>query len=125
MPKSRTGEPVVAYSCPGCGQRMDVKDSRPSEIEGVQTIRRRRQCRGCGTRVTTYEMVDIGDLLRRLRAVVREAHHANKMLSAVLALADEESEQATKWAPPNSSPGPILSRSCSPCRSRRARIASG
>jgi hypothetical protein len=25
---------------------------------------------------------------------VREAHHANKMLSAVLALADEESEQA-------------------------------
>ena len=73
---------------------MDVKDSRPSEIEGVQTIRRRRQCRGCGTRVTTYEMVDIGDLLRRLRAVVREAHHANKMLSAVLALADEESEQA-------------------------------
>jgi transcriptional repressor NrdR len=37
-----------------------VKDSRPSEDS--TSIRRRRQCEGCGARFTTFERVQIRDL---------------------------------------------------------------
>lgn len=48
--------------CPFCGN-MDsqVKDSRPSE-DGV-SIRRRRMCPDCGARFTTYERVQLRELL--------------------------------------------------------------
>ncbi len=48
--------------CPFCGN-MDsqVKDSRPSE-DGV-SIRRRRMCPECGARFTTYERVQLRELL--------------------------------------------------------------
>lgn len=36
----------------------DVVDSRPRVVEGATIIRRRRQCRVCGTRFTTVEVVD-------------------------------------------------------------------
>jgi len=40
--------------CPFCGQDSDkVVDSRSSE--GGRTVRRRRECRSCGKRYTTYE----------------------------------------------------------------------
>jgi transcriptional repressor NrdR len=40
--------------CPFCGQDDDkVVDSRSSE--GGKAVRRRRQCRSCGRRFTTYE----------------------------------------------------------------------
>jgi len=43
--------------CPFCGVNDDkVIDSR--EVEGGRSIRRRRQCKSCGKRYTTYEAVE-------------------------------------------------------------------
>ena len=48
--------------CPFCAhENSQVKDSRPSE-DGV-SIRRRRQCEGCGARFTTFERVQLRDLI--------------------------------------------------------------
>ena len=47
--------------CPFCANdNSQVKDSRPSEDS--TSIRRRRQCEGCGARFTTFERVQIRDL---------------------------------------------------------------
>jgi transcriptional repressor NrdR len=43
--------------CPYCGETDDrVIDSR--ESRGATTIRRRRECAGCGRRYTTYEEIE-------------------------------------------------------------------
>jgi transcriptional regulator NrdR family protein len=34
----------------------DVKDSRPAMIYGAECARRRRRCKACGYRFTTYEL---------------------------------------------------------------------
>ena len=48
--------------CPFCSQdESQVKDSRPSE-DGA-SIRRRRQCGACGARFTTFERVQLRDLV--------------------------------------------------------------
>src|SRR5215216_3046795 len=48
--------------CPFCSHEdSQVKDSRPSE-DGA-AIRRRRQCEGCGARFTTFERVQLRDLV--------------------------------------------------------------
>jgi len=48
--------------CPFCGnQDTQVKDSRPAE--DYAAIRRRRFCPGCGGRFTTYERVQLRDLV--------------------------------------------------------------
>jgi transcriptional repressor NrdR len=47
--------------CPFCGHEdSGVKDSRPSE-DGA-SIRRRRQCEGCGGRFTTFERVQLREV---------------------------------------------------------------
>ena len=47
--------------CPFCAHDdTQVKDSRPTE-DGA-SIRRRRQCEGCGARFTTFERVQLRDL---------------------------------------------------------------
>jgi transcriptional repressor NrdR len=47
--------------CPFCAHdNSQVKDSRPTE-DGA-TIRRRRQCEGCGARFTTFERVQLREL---------------------------------------------------------------
>ena len=47
--------------CPFCAiDNSQVKDSRPSE-DG-SSIRRRRECGGCGQRFTTFERVQLRDL---------------------------------------------------------------
>jgi len=47
--------------CPFCGyEDSQVKDSRPTE-DGT-SIRRRRQCEGCGARFTTFERVQLREL---------------------------------------------------------------
>lgn len=47
--------------CPFCSyEDSQVKDSRPSE-DGA-SIRRRRQCEGCGARFTTFERVQLREL---------------------------------------------------------------
>lgn len=48
--------------CPFCGaEDTQVKDSRP--VEDGSAIRRRRQCPGCGARFTTFERVQLRELL--------------------------------------------------------------
>ncbi len=48
--------------CPYCGHLdTQVKDSRPSEDHAA--IRRRRLCPGCGERFTTFERVQLRDLM--------------------------------------------------------------
>jgi transcriptional repressor NrdR len=48
--------------CPFCGtEDTQVKDSRP--VEDASAIRRRRQCPACGARFTTFERVQLRDLL--------------------------------------------------------------
>jgi len=47
--------------CPFCGHEdSQVKDSRPSE--DAASIRRRRQCEGCGGRFTTFERVQLREV---------------------------------------------------------------
>jgi transcriptional repressor NrdR len=48
--------------CPYCGNDYtQVKDSRPTEDSNA--IRRRRVCNGCGGRFTTFERVQLRDLI--------------------------------------------------------------
>ena len=48
--------------CPFCGEEdTQVKDSRASE-DGA-TIRRRRLCTSCGSRFTTFERIQLRDLV--------------------------------------------------------------
>lgn len=48
--------------CPFCAhEASQVKDSRPSE-DGA-AIRRRRQCEGCGARFTTFERIQLREVM--------------------------------------------------------------
>jgi transcriptional repressor NrdR len=68
--------------CPKCGKQDDkVIDSRASR-EGA-TIRRRRECLGCGYRFTTYEEVERGGLLVLKRDGRREEFSKDKLLSGI------------------------------------------
>lgn len=68
--------------CPKCGCNDDkVIDSRASR-EGA-TIRRRRQCIGCGYRFTTYEEVERGGLVVVKRDNRREEFSKDKLLSGI------------------------------------------
>ena len=56
--------------CPQCGEgNSQVKDSRPSEDDTV--VRRRRECPSCEARFTTFERVQ----LRELIVVKRSGKH--------------------------------------------------
>lgn len=53
---------LEAMRCPFCGfEDSQVKDSRP--VEDATSIRRRRQCPSCGARFTTFERVQLRDLI--------------------------------------------------------------
>jgi len=68
--------------CPKCGRQVDkVIDSRASR-EGA-TIRRRRECLGCGNRFTTYEEVERGGLVVLKRDDRREEFSKEKLLSGI------------------------------------------
>jgi transcriptional repressor NrdR len=68
--------------CPKCGRQDDkVIDSRASR-EGA-TIRRRRECLGCGNRFTTYEEVERGGLVVLKRDDLREEFSKEKLLSGI------------------------------------------
>jgi transcriptional repressor NrdR len=57
--------------CPFCGSDDNqVKDSRP--VEEGSAVRRRRQCNGCGARFTTFERIQ----LRELVVVKRDGRRA-------------------------------------------------
>lgn len=68
--------------CPKCGCQDDkVIDSRASR-EGA-TIRRRRECNGCGHRFTTYEEFERDDLMVIKRDGRREQFSREKLHSGV------------------------------------------
>jgi transcriptional repressor NrdR len=68
--------------CPKCGGQEDkVIDSRASK-EG-STIRRRRECLGCGSRFTTYEQIERAELFVVKRDGRREAFSKEKLISSV------------------------------------------
>jgi len=73
---------VSVMRCPKCGRQDDkVIDSRASR-EGA-TIRRRRQCIGCGHRFTTYEEIEREDLMVVKRDGRREQFSREKLLSGL------------------------------------------
>ena len=68
--------------CPKCGCQDDkVIDSRASR-EGA-TIRRRRECIGCGFRFTTYEEIERGGLVVTKRDGRREEFSTDKLMSGI------------------------------------------
>jgi transcriptional repressor NrdR len=68
--------------CPKCGCQDDkVIDSRASR-EGA-TIRRRRQCIGCGFRFTTYEEVEHEGLMVLKRDGRREEFSKDKLMAGI------------------------------------------
>jgi transcriptional repressor NrdR len=73
---------AFAMRCPKCGCQDDkVIDSRASR-EGA-TIRRRRECIGCGHRVTTYEEIERGAVMVVKRDGRREEFSKEKLLSGI------------------------------------------
>ena len=68
--------------CPKCGRQDDkVIDSRGSR-EG-STIRRRRECLGCGHRFTTYEEIEHEGLMMVKRDGRREQFSKDKLISGI------------------------------------------
>jgi transcriptional repressor NrdR len=68
--------------CPSCGADDDrVVDSRPSPDGGA--IRRRRECRSCGVRFTTFERVELPELLVRKRSGVSVPFNVAKVLDGM------------------------------------------
>jgi transcriptional repressor NrdR len=64
--------------CPFCGNiDTQVKDSRPAEDH--VSIRRRRFCPACGGRFTTYERVQLRDLVVIKKNGKREAFDRDKL----------------------------------------------
>jgi transcriptional repressor NrdR len=71
--------------CPFCAhENSQVKDSRPTE-DGT-AIRRRRQCEQCAARFTTFERIQLRDIVVVKSEERREAFNRNKLeLSVSLA----------------------------------------
>ena len=68
--------------CPFCAHDdSQVKDSRPSE-DGT-SIRRRRECAGCGARFTTFERVQLRDLTVLKKDNKREPFDRAKLERAI------------------------------------------
>ena len=64
--------------CPFCGaDDTQVKDTRPTE-EGA-AIRRRRSCTGCGARFTTFERVQLRELIVIKQSGKREQLDRDKL----------------------------------------------
>ena len=75
------------FKCPACSFRMDVIDSRPTTVNEKPTVRRRRKCKNCNTRITTYEMAaeqDVEDLRFALGTVMASARNAQSALAILL-----------------------------------------
>ena len=68
--------------CPFCAHEdSQVKDSRPSE-DGA-AIRRRRQCEACGARFTTFERVQLRDLIVVKKNAEREPFDRDKLARSI------------------------------------------
>ncbi len=68
--------------CPYCsGEDTQVKDSRPTEDSAA--IRRRRECPGCDARFTTFERVQLRDIIVLKSNGTREPFEREKLLRSV------------------------------------------
>jgi transcriptional repressor NrdR len=68
--------------CPFCAHDdSQVKDSRPSEDNS--SIRRRRECTGCGARFTTFERIQLRDLTVLKKDGKREPFDRAKLERAI------------------------------------------
>ncbi|KEG20129.1 transcriptional regulator NrdR [Bartonella bacilliformis] len=68
--------------CPYCQcEDTQVKDSRPAEEGAV--IRRRRMCSVCGGRFTTFERVQLRELLVLKKSGRRELFNRDKLMKSV------------------------------------------
>jgi len=68
--------------CPFCGElESQVKDSRPSE-DGA-AIRRRRLCPECGGRFTTFERVQLRELMISKRSGRRQPFEREKLVRSI------------------------------------------
>ncbi len=68
--------------CPFCGHaESQVKDSRPSE-DGA-AIRRRRLCPECGGRFTTFERVQLRELMISKRSGRRQPFEREKLVRSI------------------------------------------
>ena len=68
--------------CPYCaGENTQVKDSRPTEENAA--IRRRRVCPDCGGRFTTFERVQLRDLVVVKRSGRKVPFDRNKLANSV------------------------------------------
>ncbi|MEZ5923663.1 MAG: transcriptional regulator NrdR [Hyphomicrobiaceae bacterium] len=79
--------------CPYCGSGdTQVKDSRSTEDDSA--IRRRRQCEACGGRFTTFERVQLRELMVKKRSGRTVAFDREKLTRSVaLALRKRPVEQ--------------------------------
>ncbi|MCS6987262.1 MAG: transcriptional regulator NrdR [Sphingomonadaceae bacterium] len=69
--------------CPFChADDTQVKDSRPTE-DGT-AIRRRRQCNACGARFTTFERVQLRELVVIKKSGRREPFDREKLARSIL-----------------------------------------
>src|SRR5258707_13477088 len=68
--------------CPFCGHaESQVKDSRPSEDNAA--IRRRRSCPACGSRFTTFERVQLRELIIVKRSGRRAPFDREKLTRSI------------------------------------------
>ena len=68
--------------CPFCGHdETQVKDSRPSEDN--TSIRRRRSCPGCGARFTTFERVQLRELIVLKKDSKRAVFDREKLVRSI------------------------------------------
>jgi transcriptional repressor NrdR len=68
--------------CPFCGHDdSQVKDSRSTE-DGA-SIRRRRQCEGCGARFTTFERIQLRELIILKSEGRREVFDRDKLARSI------------------------------------------
>jgi transcriptional repressor NrdR len=68
--------------CPFCGSTEDkVLDSR--ESQGGDAVRRRRECKACGRRYTTFEQIETMELYVVKRSGRREPFSKDKVLQGM------------------------------------------
>ncbi|MBV8971965.1 MAG: transcriptional repressor NrdR [Sphingomonadaceae bacterium] len=68
--------------CPFCANDdSQVKDSRPTEDGGA--IRRRRQCPACGARFTTFERIQLREMVVVKKSGKREPFDRDKLARSV------------------------------------------
>ncbi len=83
--------------CPVCGAPDSrVLDSRP--VEENNSIRRRRECPGCGKRFTTYEVVDTVPLTVIKKDGSREIFDRHKLESGLLKACEKRPVNASAIA---------------------------